>query len=84
VPRYFFDIDDGERVIVDDVGTDLAGPEAARAEAVAALPSLARDRARDGQERFLTATVRTESGRTLCRATLALRVEQFGLSVVPR
>jgi hypothetical protein len=78
VPRYFFDIDDGDRLTVDEEGSDCAGPSAARDEALAVLPAIAKDMTPSRDSRTITASVRDERGRTLFRATLALTSEWLG------
>ncbi len=83
-PRYHFDTDDGERFVRDGDGLERAGPEAARAAAVAVLPALARDAlARDAPpdggsgRRAFTVEVRDAGGRRVLKATLALVVERL-------
>ena len=75
--RFFFDIDDGERLFVDNEGTECRDLEAAITEAVAVLPELARDRVRGGDQRDLVATVRHERGQPLFRARLSLTTERL-------
>jgi hypothetical protein len=43
MPRYYFDTHDGETSIADEHGLILAGLEEAKAEAIKALPDMARD-----------------------------------------
>lgn len=81
MPVYFFDIDDGERLTIDDVGSEMPGPQAARAEAMAVLPAVAKDRV-TGDGRTLTATVRDGRGRSLGSAKLTLTAEWTGLHLV--
>jgi hypothetical protein len=75
MPRYFFDIDDGERVTTDLDGLELDGPETAKAEAVRVLPNVARDVLPDGDARTLSTTVRTADQGSIFRASLTLRCE---------
>jgi hypothetical protein len=75
MPRFFFDIDDGERIHRDDEGLDFANAELARDNAVSALPDIARDVMPDGQRRDFIVTMRDESGTPMFRASLSLRAE---------
>jgi hypothetical protein len=77
MPRYFFDIRDGEHVAPDRVGVDLDGLEAATAEAKRALPDIVRDEMPDGDRRALTVVVKDETGRALVQVTLSLVVERL-------
>jgi hypothetical protein len=75
VPRFFFDLDDGDGLVMDNDGLDLPSLEVAKRKAVAVLPDIARDVLPDGDMRVLTANVRDESGRVRVTATLTLIVE---------
>jgi hypothetical protein len=44
MPRYFFDIREGDKVAIDEEGKDLPGVEAAQEEAARSLADLARDK----------------------------------------
>jgi hypothetical protein len=46
MPRYYFHVRDGAELIRDEEGTELADPEAARAEALASARDLALDEIR--------------------------------------
>ena len=72
MPRYFFDIDDGDRRTLDDEGFDLPGLQEARDEAIRVLPDIARDVLPDGDHRNFVVTVRAEGGLPVFRATLSL------------
>src|SRR4051812_44276540 len=72
MPRYFFEIDDGERRTPDDEGLDLSGLWEARNQAIAVLPDIARDVLPDGERRELVSSVRDESGQLVYTATLSL------------
>ena len=77
MPRYFFDIDDGTRQTRDDTGFDLPDLQTARDEALAVLPSLARDEIPDGDEHVLTVHVRDAEGQPIFRASLSLSSQWF-------
>jgi hypothetical protein len=72
VPRYYFHIRDGKNLIRDEEGTDLPGPEAAHAEAMASARDLALDEIRS-QHRVDGRTIEivSEFGDTI--ETLAVR-----------
>ena len=70
-----FDTNDGDRIIPDKEGLDLAGMEEARAEAIKALPDMARDGLPDGDYREFVVDVRDEAGQRVLRARLSLVVE---------
>ena len=75
MPRYFFDTNDGDMLDLDDVGLDLTDHEAARREAIAALPDMARDKLPDGDRRNFSVRVRDEAGAAIYSASLALTGE---------
>jgi hypothetical protein len=76
MPRYYFDTKDGQRFVEDPEGEDLDGIEAARLQAQSGLADMAKDVVPEaGTERAMTSFVRDETGRTVIRAALVLRVE---------
>jgi hypothetical protein len=76
-PNDFFDIDDGNHLTTDSDGVELAGPEAARIEALRALPEMALGVLPDGNVRTLVATVHTVDGPVFFLASLTLKCEWF-------
>ena len=72
--RYYFDVQDGDRFIPDDEGVVLRGIEEAEAEALTALPDIARGAKVNGVRDFVV-EVRDESDRKLTRVRLSLVVE---------
>jgi hypothetical protein len=78
MPRFYFDIDDGERRSRDNEGTELAGPEDARREAIGVLPDIAREELPDGNRRTFACRVRDESDTVIFLATLSLEAEWIG------
>jgi hypothetical protein len=74
MPLYFFDIQDGDRRVRDNEGTELPDVQAAMNETQAALADTAKDKLPDGDRRDFIITVR-EGDRKLFTATLSLRVE---------
>jgi hypothetical protein len=69
--RYFFDVDDDQRLIRDPDGHEFETREGMRDAAVAALPDIARDELPNGSRRVFTVKVRDETGRYVYQATLS-------------
>jgi hypothetical protein len=78
MPRFYFDTNDSDRFVPDNEGCDLAGIEEAKAEAIKALPDMARDGLPHGDDyREFVVDVRDEDGHTVLRARLSLVVESL-------
>jgi hypothetical protein len=75
MPRFCFDIHDGDDFIPDNEGLDLEGVEDAKAEAVNTLPDMARDGLPEGDSRDFVVIVRDETDRPVWRVRLSLVVE---------
>lgn len=75
MPRFFFDLDDGDRRSIDDEGFELANLLEAKCRVIATLPAIARDVFPDGDRRVIAAQVRDERGQVRITATLSLVVE---------
>ncbi len=75
MPRYFFDIHDGEKLECDRSGLVLHDLREARTEAVRALPEIVRDVLPDGERRTVSVVIRCEDGNALFRASLTLNCE---------
>jgi hypothetical protein len=75
--RFFFDTQDDGKSVTDTEGLELDGIEAARSEAIRALPDMARDALPDGDQRSFVVCVRDESGQTLLLATHSLTVQRM-------
>jgi hypothetical protein len=75
VPRFFFDIHDGEDFTPDRDGLDLDDLEAAKAEAKRTLPEIVKDQMPDGDRRDFTVDVKDAAGQIVWRITLSLVVE---------
>jgi hypothetical protein len=70
VPRYYFDIHDGE-LLPDDEGTECADLDAAREKVLASLQDVAGlITPSDGDNHAVTVTVRAEDGSPAYEATL--------------
>ena len=75
MPRFFFDIHDGEDFTPDRDGLDLDDLEAAKAEAKRTLPEIVKDQMPDGDRRDFTVDVKDAAGQIVWRVTLSLVVE---------
>ena len=75
MPRFFFDIHDGETFTPDHQGLDLDGLEAAKDEAKKTLPEIVKDEMPDGDRRDFTVNVKDTAGQIVWRVTLSLVVE---------
>jgi C4-type Zn-finger protein len=77
MPRYFFDIQDGDHFTPDYEGMELDGLEAAKAEAKKALPDIVKDEMPDGDRRDFTVVVKDEVGHEVLQVKLSLVVESL-------
>ena len=73
--RYYFDIHDGESLVVDEVGLCFADGEAALSAAIKALPEMALDKAPNSRY-TLNVVVCDERGVVVSRAALSLEVDR--------
>ena len=77
MPRYYFDVHDGNEPHTDMVGAELADDHAAREEATKTITNLAKEQLpHDGSHRRITIAVRCGDGRTLLDETLAFDINQ--------
>jgi len=81
MPRFFFDIDDGESRETDGRGSELLNAQAARNAAIAILPDVAREELPDGDRRTFMCKVRDESDNVIFIATLSLVAEWINRGV---
>lgn len=72
MPLFYFDSDDGDQKLIDDIGMEFANIQEAREEAIRSLPDMARDVLPDGDRRSMWVSVRDEHGSQHFRATLSL------------
>ena len=73
MPRYFFDVHDGQGFHRDDVGDEFDGFDEARTQAQALLPDIARDELPDGDLHEISCDVRDETGRVVYRGEMIYR-----------
>ncbi len=72
MPRFFFDIDDGDHLTRDDEGMVCESRQKLGDAAVAVLPEIASDELPNGLNRTFEVKVRDEQGRYVFSATLTL------------
>ncbi|MCE4223377.1 hypothetical protein HCU64_06405 [Methylobacterium sp. C25] len=75
MPRYYFEIHDGDWSEPDEEGSDHLTDEHAGHEAIEALTHIARDNLPSRDVRDFTADVRDESGNVVFHGTLSFRGE---------
>ena len=73
MPRYFIDSDDGNVFTIDDEGIVLANDDAARFEALAALPCLTKGKTPGGDDRTYRVSARNEAGVIVYATQMSLR-----------
>jgi hypothetical protein len=76
MPRYFFDIHDGDQFTPDYVGVELESIQAAKVEAKRTLPDIVKDEMPDGDRRDFV-VVKDEVGHEVLRVTPSLVVESY-------
>jgi hypothetical protein len=74
MPRYYFDVRDGDAFAEDDEGLEFDGIEAAQNEATRALGELAKDALPGATRRVIAVEVRDEAKFPLLRAMLLVQV----------
>ena len=75
--RFFFDIDDGDRKIRDELGVKAWSLAEIRAEAVAALPDILQELSCGEDEKRFALSVRDETNRIVLRLSVAIDLEMF-------
>jgi hypothetical protein len=74
---YFFDVDEGDGLVLDDEGLEFAGPREARDEAARLLLELAKDALPMKGELDYAVRIRDEDARSICVVTLALAAAEW-------
>ena len=72
MPRFFFDLDGGERLFRDERGSDLPDVPAAREEALAVLPDIVRAMVTGREPKTLTSLIRDDGGNVVFGIKLTL------------
>ncbi|MEQ1955976.1 DUF6894 family protein [Mesorhizobium yinganensis] len=73
MPRYYFDVCDGEDVMHDQIGIELDDDNLVADHAVRALPEMAHDELPNGPERDFWVKVRDETGAYIFEADLQFK-----------
>lgn len=76
MPRYFFDVTDGDGVFMDDEGAVCETVKDVEREAFLTLTEMARDAIRAGSNEDITVVVRAETGPVL-QAKLKLEISRL-------
>jgi hypothetical protein len=89
MPRYFFETNDEDFRFQDEVGVELAGPQAARVEALSALPDMAQEHIPGRDTRTFVSIVRDARGDVVFEGTLRWKASgdrrkavEFGLMLI--
>ena len=77
MPRYFFDVDDGERSVRDEVGLALGSIREIEDETRELLHVLSLAEIGKGKPRLFTATVRDGRGVTIYKGSVEFRVDRL-------
>jgi hypothetical protein len=76
MPRFFFDIREGVRFVVDEDGVELPSIGAAEHQAAEAAAEIGRDLLPKGCARSITVEVRNEYGQRIITATVTLALDR--------
>ena len=79
MPRFYFDVRDGENISRDDKGLDFPSLERAQHQAAQALGEWVRFASPSGTGRQMTVEIRDEAGKLLVRMSLKYEVEHHSL-----
>jgi len=82
LPRFYFDIREGARLVPDDEGVEFPDFDAAEREAAEAAASIARDLLPKGDAREVTIEVRNEHRQRLLTVTVSMHIERVHPSPV--
>jgi hypothetical protein len=80
MPRYYFDVDDGENQDLDIDGVELSDENTARAEAISDLYALAREMLPQAGRWQIALSVRDEGGTVVIEEALLVTVKRLKLS----
>ncbi|MEQ1956254.1 DUF6894 family protein [Mesorhizobium yinganensis] len=75
MPRYYFDVFDGDGITRDEVGIESATQDAAADEAVAAIPDIVHDELPGPPQRNFWVKVRDEAGEYVFIADLKFKAD---------
>ena len=77
MPRFFFDVRDGELFIEDEEGLELSGLEEAREHAALALADMAKDVLPNGMKHEMAIEVRDDAKEPLLQTILRFEVKRL-------
>jgi hypothetical protein len=83
MPRYYFDVREGVRLVPDDVGLEFANIDAAEREAAECAASIGRDLLPTGCARSVTVEVRNTHGQRVVTATVTLALDRVDPEPTP-
>ena len=76
MPRFFFDVREGVRFVVDEDGAEFPDVHAAEREAAECAAAIGRDLLPKGTARAVTVEVRNEHGQRIITATVTLALDR--------
>jgi hypothetical protein len=79
MPRYYFDVREGEKFSADEEGEELPGLRAAREEAALSAVAIGSD-ILTASSPSISVEVRDESGQQVVKVSLSLRIEDLSSS----
>ncbi|MBL0408015.1 hypothetical protein JKG68_29385 [Microvirga aerilata] len=74
--RYFFDTYDGDKLLPDEIGVELADLDEAERELARSLPAMAQETFPKSDHREFAVRVRDDEGKTVLKAALTLVMER--------
>lgn len=78
MPQFFFDVHDGDHLVIDQTGTELPDEAAARTEAKRTLSEIAAEEIpRDGPEREFYIVVKDERRTPLLQLRLSFHTQSY-------
>jgi hypothetical protein len=76
MPRFYFDIREGSRFVLEEEGIKFPDLDAAEQEAAIAAAEIARSRLARGDARFVTIEVRNEHGQRVLTVRVTMEIDR--------
>jgi hypothetical protein len=76
MPRFYFDIRDGQNLVPDEEGLEFDGLEAAKASAIRALTEMIKDALPNGRSRDLAIVIRDRPDHALTTARISFELNR--------
>jgi uncharacterized protein DUF6894 len=76
VPRFYFDVREGEKFIADEEGLEFDSFETAEREAATAAAEIGRDRLPKGDAREVTVEIRNEHRQRVLTVTVSMEIHR--------